>query len=257
MPFAPRQAVPIIISVAIETVSSIVGMKAASSGVIEQASGERRTSLIYGVIESFDPPFFLDYVDTFGSLDQDPFASGNGVFNFSLTADGSEIMVGAATIGIRVRPTSLIGEPAPNTSKNVENFVTANIVSIQPGAILNSNSHTNDIGAGSAYYYDELTNNDVAPEFKAIYRLLSNDVDVASPWLKPVYRTIDSEFQEPPRDTRAQRRVDTFEDDQWIVSRFAKFILSSDSFPYLVILVIIGVVIAGLRKVIQVVSSNS
>lgn len=254
MLFAPRQAVRIIISVIVGTVSSIVWMKAATSAVIEQASGERQTSLIYGIIESFDPPFFLDYVDTFGALDK---ASSDGAFKFSLTVDSSEVTVNQSIMGVKVHPTPLIGELTPNTSNNGENFVTANIASFQPDAILGNASHSNDIRAGGAYYYDELTNNDVAPEFKVIYRLLSNDVDVAAPWLKPVYRTIDSEFQEPPRDTRAQRKVDTFEDDQWFVSRFARFILSSASLPYFVFLVIIGVIVAGLRKLIQVVSSGS
>jgi hypothetical protein len=239
----------------VATVSSIVWVKAASSSVIEQAPSAT-TTLICGVIENLDCPFFLDYDGTSATLVVTPVASGAGPFNRSLTIDGSEVTTGPTTLGMQLHPRTGIDWATPDTVMNFQNSSVSSVVSFRSDSLPNKTILRNDNSAGISYYYNEFGNDDVSPEFKAIYKLASNEIDVAAPWLKPTYRIIDNELQEPRQGLATQRRADTFEDDQWIVSRFVKFMLSNDALPYFVFLVIIGVVVVGLRKFIQIVSSG-
>jgi len=235
----------------------------AMADVIEQPATEERTQAVREAIN----------VDTVGVISPEELLEGSVIITFAGKGVSVDFDISASAPGLIARVDPLAGLEQPSApNPRPPGYRTAAgthgvhpMQNVLPARSENESQHyakhytapPMDSGTASTApkSYDQLQNGDVAPEFKAIYRIASTNVDAVAPWTKPIYRTIDNALQankeaSPP--SASQGTVNSFNDNDWFVSRFIKFLLSADSLPYIIFFFIICIVVAGLLRLLRI-----
>ena len=241
----------------------------AMAGVIEQLAS----------VEQGQPTGEAINVDTVGVVSPEDLFEGSVIITFARTGTSFDFDISPATYNsvTSVEPLAVLGQRSPpnphlpGTRAAVGPHGAGPVQNVVPARPDDESQHyTKHYTAppiGSALpissaaapsapnSYDQLQNGDVAPEFKAIYRIGSTAVDAVAPWTKPIYRTVDSAFQanmgaRPP--STSAPTVSSFSDDDWFVSRFIKFLLSADSLPYVIVFLVMCIVVGGLLRLVRI-----
>lgn len=260
MPIGTLRTSPLIALAVSGVVLSSVAATPVKAGVVEQLANSERFQPVDGKI-NVDASGFLSPEDLLEGPVVVAIAGKAGWFDFNVPAPASNLIGSVELMEILARPPAPIppepnpraaaggrvvdqGKSAPAPPVDATQPFANHYAAVPIGAV------TAPAGSGS---HDQFVNGDVAPEFKAIYRIASSDVDAAAPWIKPIYRAVDSAFQGNTAETvssPSQNSIRSFDDEDWFVSRFVKFFLSRDSIPYLLLFFVVCSVVAGLLRLL-------
>lgn len=262
MPIGSLRTSPFIALAVSGVVLLSVAATSTKAGVVEQSTSSDHVQPVDSKI-NVDASGFLSPEDLLEGPLVVAIAGKEGRFEFNVPAPASNLVGSVELMEILARPPAPI-PPAPNLRAGADGQAAAKGKAVPP--------HPADVTQPFANHYaaapvepaaapvvpgsrDQLTNGDVAPEFKAIYRIASSDVDAAAPWVKPIYRAVDNAFQgntAEPASSTGQGSVRSFDDDDWFVSRFVKFFLSRDSIPYILLFFVVCSLVAGLLRLLRI-----